>query len=325
MTFSLEGRTMNAESSKPRHPTDRDLGPTSLVAVALLLGLTFACDSPPPAGPTGGAETTVVTGTSLGGGGVQGRTQGYVLDTAFEPLAGVRVEVLDGPTAGESATTGADGLFWLPSLVPLNSDITFRATSSGYVTDVETFKSYPTVFGASFNSGFYLARTEPPAVFVPGAYSLTMDLPCAGVPADLRTQTFRATVTALPNSSWPVPPYLAGHRWPSGTGFGVILDSDEFSSSTDNDRFVLGVAGPKHGVGDVDLWWQVAPFKYFEALILHQAVVPQRASALSFPVYWVGYCELNSAWIGSHCSTTPATQVVAKGECLGGKLTLAPQ
>ena len=220
--------------------------------------------------------------------------------------------------------TGDDGLFWLPGLVPLNSDIMFKATSPGYVTDVQTFKSYPTVFGASFNSGFYLARTDPPAAFGPGAYSLTMDLPCAGIPADLKSQTFRATVTALPNSTWPVPVWLAGHRWPSGTGFGVAVDSDEFSAST-LDRFVLGVAGPRLGVNEVDLWWQASPFKYFEALVLQQWVVPQRASTFSIPVYWVGYCELNSARIGSHCSTTPATQVIAKGECLGGSLTLAPR
>ena len=36
---------------------------------------------------------------------------GHVLDTAFKPLAGVRVDVIDGPQAGASMVTGADGVF----------------------------------------------------------------------------------------------------------------------------------------------------------------------------------------------------------------------
>ncbi len=39
--------------------------------------------------------------------------QGTVSDTAFRPLAGARVEVLDGPQAGLSTTANAQGEFSL--------------------------------------------------------------------------------------------------------------------------------------------------------------------------------------------------------------------
>lgn len=42
---------------------------------------------------------------------------GHVLDTAFKPLAGVRVDVIDGPQAGAAMVTGADGVFPLSGAV----------------------------------------------------------------------------------------------------------------------------------------------------------------------------------------------------------------
>jgi hypothetical protein len=56
---------------------------------------------------------------------------GYVGDTAFRSLAGARIEVLDGPQAGMSATSDSNGQFSLTGL--FDSATAFRATLAGYV------------------------------------------------------------------------------------------------------------------------------------------------------------------------------------------------
>ena len=60
--------------------------------------------------------------------------RGTVSDTAFRPLAGARVEVVDGRQAGLATTADAKGVF---SLIGTFDDATrFRATKEGHATAI---------------------------------------------------------------------------------------------------------------------------------------------------------------------------------------------
>src|SRR5438105_90244 len=59
---------------------------------------------------------------------------GTVNDTAFRPLGGARVEVVDGPQGGMSTTVDANGAF---SLSGTFDDATrFRASMEGHLTTI---------------------------------------------------------------------------------------------------------------------------------------------------------------------------------------------
>src|SRR6185436_8195563 len=124
-------------------------------------------------------------------------------------------------------------------------EFTVQATKAGYLSVVQSFRSYRVPNGLTFLQGYLsLAPTDPPAVFVPGPYSVTFDLPCAFIPADLRTQTFPATLIARPNA-------------PPGTNFTVMIEDDRFHTPFNFDRFEFGVAGNVIGVREEDdLWWE---------------------------------------------------------------------
>jgi len=55
-----------------------------------------------------------------------------VQDSGFRSLAGARVEVLDGASAGASTTTDANGVFTLAGTF-ISTD-RFRASKDGYIT-----------------------------------------------------------------------------------------------------------------------------------------------------------------------------------------------
>jgi protocatechuate 3,4-dioxygenase beta subunit len=57
---------------------------------------------------------------------------GYVGDTAYRPVAGATVEVVDRPLAGTRLTTDAGGRFSYTGGFP--GAITFRAVKDGYRT-----------------------------------------------------------------------------------------------------------------------------------------------------------------------------------------------
>jgi hypothetical protein len=128
---------------------------------------------------------------------------GWVYDTAFRSLAGTSVEVLDGPQAGASTITDAEGRF---SLTGTFDDATrFRAIRAGHAAGTGTFS--PTCATCSTTRRFmffYLATLEPP-VDIAGDYTLTFiaDSACTDIPSHLRTRTFTATIAPGSNSHSP--------------------------------------------------------------------------------------------------------------------------
>lgn len=122
-----------------------------------------------------------------------GVVKGNVYDTANRTLAGARVEVVDGPLAGTSATSDAMGAF---SLTGTFDDTTlFRATKEGHVAATQHWRR--TSPSAQPWLGFSLDVLAPP-VNIAGDFTLTFiaDGACAAaLPAELRTRTYAATMT----------------------------------------------------------------------------------------------------------------------------------
>jgi hypothetical protein len=155
---------------------------------------------------------------------------GIVMDTAFRSLAGAVVEIQDGPLAGSSATTGADGRVSFHG--QLDGAVQVSASKDGHLNATQT--PGPTCYTCATATRwvvFYLSPTTPP-VNPAGSYSLTMtaDPACEGLPDELRTRTYDAAIAPSPNV-----------RHPAGTYFQVTLSGAAFAPFYNG--FRIGVAG----------------------------------------------------------------------------------
>jgi hypothetical protein len=163
------------------------------------------------------------------------------------------VEVLDGPQAGISATT--DGSGWVSLSATYDQSTKFRASKDGYVS-AESLVVQP---GVPAGYLVMIMGVPTPPVDLAGEYTLTFvaDSACTGIPEELRTRTYAATIA---------PSY--GGRNPDGTFFWAAISGASFLA---NQRAIpIGVAG------DVVSFWlgeegygaflveQVAPDSYLE-------------------------------------------------------------
>lgn len=183
---------------------------TTAITALILASLTFGCgDSRGPVTPGVPPANPPPTGPQ----NPQTRLSGSVYDTAFRPVAGVKVEVVDGASAGMSALSNGDGSFVL--IGAFAAEVNFRASKSGYVS-VTAAQRYNS-FGGPWLS-FSLDVTEAP-VSITGDYTLTLvaDPSCADLPEALRRRSYPVKVAALtePNAFsivLPEPPYLPNYK-----------------------------------------------------------------------------------------------------------------
>lgn len=128
--------------------------------------------------------------------------RGFVMDSGFRLLAGARVEVVDGPSAGTVAMVDAAGQFAVNGTFAPGTR--FRATMAGHEARTQSW-SCSTVGACATPSGgqpwlgFYLSILEP-TVNLAGNYTLTItaDAACSDLPAIARTRSYRAVVTPQP-------------------------------------------------------------------------------------------------------------------------------
>ena len=161
------------------------------------------------------------------------QVRGFVMDTSYRPLAGVRIEVVDGASAGVATVAGADGQFMLSG--PFTAATQFRAVKEGHEPRTQTWNC--SVANCANNAqpwlGFYLSVLEP-TVNMAGDYRLTFiaDSACADLPEIARTRSYRATVTARPSDGRSTVP-----------GFDLKADGAEFIGALDG--FPIGAAGTR--------------------------------------------------------------------------------
>jgi hypothetical protein len=220
---------------------------------------------------------------------------GSVMDTAFRGIAGVRIEIVDGPQAGSSMTSDAAGQFSLTG--PFVSTNTFRAVKDGYVTATQGF-STSTPGGRPWLY-FYLQPVAAP-VNIAGDYTLTFvaDRGCTQLPSEVRTRTYTATITRASPTS------------PANTSYELTITGapllERFRS------FTIGVAGDSlgfwlHGGHDPPLVEQLAASTYLGYSGWAAARVgTSPVSTISTPFEgWIEYCVLRSAMSAPYnCGTS---------------------
>lgn len=140
-----------------------------------------------------------------------------VADTAFRGLAGVRVEIVNGPNAGTFAISDPDGS--LSFVGTFAGALTFQATKDEYLAATQILDVQGLCASCDARIKFAMEALGTIARLEPGDYSLTLiaDDACARLPAELRTRTYAATITrsSVYSAAYDVrvPGMLYEHGW----------------------------------------------------------------------------------------------------------------
>ena len=105
--------------------------------------------------------------------GIPFALQGTVHDTALRPVVGARVEVIDGPQAGATTTSGANGDFSFVTQ-QFTGSFSVRASKEGHATDTQAVATTTTQARVLF----YLGSATPSAG-LRGNYDLTFSAAAA--------------------------------------------------------------------------------------------------------------------------------------------------
>ena len=160
-----------------------------LVSVQLAAGCS---DTRNPVGPSGVGPPSA-QGPAPPPSQAGNQIRGAVTDTAWRAVPGARVEVIDGPSAGNVTTTDAQGQFSMTGT--FDEATQFRATQDGHVPAVATLaRSCPT---CPRWLHFTLDVVAVP-IHVEGAYLLTImaDPACTTLPERVRTRVYEVRVQA---------------------------------------------------------------------------------------------------------------------------------
>lgn len=202
---------------------------TRVLLVAVLTHCLTACNDPhgtlSPASPSSVPPSAQLTGAPTAPRSAKG-VRVYVSDTAFRALAGVRVEVVEGPEAGLAAVTDESGAAWFNASI---EDATrFRGSKEGYLPSTEALALQAE--GPAGNMWLILPAATP-TIDISGDYSLTFiaDPACTGIPENLRNRTYAATIAPAVDA-----------RNPVGTFFWAAIHGASFLA--EQSRIPIGVA-----------------------------------------------------------------------------------
>jgi hypothetical protein len=285
----------------------RTLG--GIVLLVLAQGMVGCGDHAQDGGPMGPTtSTTTPTATTApptpppGGGDF---IRGIVFDTANRPLDGARVEVLDGPQAGTSTISGLEGGFYLAGT--FDDTTRFRATRDGYVAGTATLRPCGGCTPARWLY-FDLDLLVAP-VNLAGEYTLTLtaDSACRGLPEQMRSRTYAATITNRSPADRPA------------TAFDVSVSGASFRNDLawgGRPSVAIYVAGDYLSFGFADfhgspgLVEEVAPNTYLAFGGLGELAVGSDLSEFSIPFDgMMDYCAMGSEMRGSY-KCTPGPGIV---------------
>ena len=197
----------------------------SLVAVTVLFP---SCERPNTlAQPTPPVVTPAPRVFSFSGG---------VMDTAYRPVGGSKVEVMNGARAGTVTTTDDAGRFSMPGT--FTDTITVIASKDGYLSSTRTMplsppdRLPPPMEGERWETYFHL---EPLGSFVniAGVYTMTLtaDRTCTNLPDEARTRAYTATIVpAYPGSRTTFRATLSDARFYSTHNQAMFSTAVDFAS-----------------------------------------------------------------------------------------------
>lgn len=220
--------THSAAMKKLFHMTRH--GTLALIAI----GLAGCNSSQSPAAPSRPTTGNVAPGPTQGAIPIAG----VVVDTAYRYLAGARIEVIDGPQAGMSTETDSQGHFTLTGV--FDDTTRFVATKDGHLPATNTLG--PFCAPCHPNRWVYFNLEEPvPPPDLSGDWRVTFDTgACTGLPSELQTRSYDATITLAPPVAHP------DARWL----FVVTMNNVPFLS--DYKVFHIGAAGNYLGFPEDD-------------------------------------------------------------------------
>jgi hypothetical protein len=263
------------------------------MAIALGLAGCGGSNSKSPSAPTAGPTVASGAGSSAAD-LLTLADSGYVLDTAFKRLAGVRVDVVDGPQAGASMISDAEGQF--PLTGPFTRTNTFRLTKDGYVVATQGFST--SIPGGKPWLMVYLQPVTP-SVNIAGNYTLTFvaDSACSDLPPEVRTRSYAATI--VPGAS--------------ATRFALTATGAPFLDNLTG--FDIGVAGQSlglwlHGGHDPTLVERLAPNTYLAYSGVGAASVDSSTISTISTAFdgWIDYCAMPAPMgSGYNCGTSNFT------------------
>jgi hypothetical protein len=183
-----------------------------LLVVSVTHGLVGCGGADPPLAPTtAGTTVSFTSGVPI--------IIGNASDTAFRPLSGVRVEVLDGPHAGVAAVSDARGELRLAGV--FDDATRFRGSKDGYLSDTTVLDPECTAcLTQSPNRHLSLALSiDAPVVSIAGEYLLTIEADdrCTTLPEVARSRRFAVTVVPTERLSQRftirLPGAFVGYEW----------------------------------------------------------------------------------------------------------------
>lgn len=271
----------------------------------LVLGLGIAgCDSSSSQSPVGPSEVAQLPPPAPAPAGTV-HLAGTVSDAAWRPLAGARVEVINGPEAGRFTSASATGQFSISGI--FDETTLFRATHEGHVAATRPLPAPCGPCNPDWWIHFYL-ESAAPAVNLTGRYSLTFtaDSTCGALPEAARSRTYDATIRLDTRP-----------EGPANSRFDVVLDGESLVAGYD--RFTIGVAGDYlvagmgDGHGSAGLVEEVAAHAYVTLAGDMALTVTDPTAILASFRGVVEYCELQADWAARYsCRQSPT---LASAQC----------
>lgn len=154
-----------------------------------------------------------------------------IQDSAFRLLAGARVEVLDGASAGTTGVADGNGVVTLNGT--FSSETHFRATHNGHESVTQRWSCSVPVCGGNAQPWLnFQLRPDSAAIDLAGEYTLTITAgaSCGEIPNESRSRSHQATLSPR------VRPGTA-----DVLGYEVRLSSSTLPEFTR--QFIVGVAG----------------------------------------------------------------------------------
>ena len=168
--------------------------PLVVAWLALSVAACTGNGAPVPTAATSPGPATVVP---VPGGSVM---KGTVSDTAFRPIAGAAIEILNGPSAGLTTKSDATGQWGFAGV--FDDSTQFRATKDEYEPAIKPLGPFCAACNPNRWVNFTL-KTHAAPVNVAGSYAMTItvDPACSDFPERVRTRTYAATLPSTMDES----------------------------------------------------------------------------------------------------------------------------
>jgi len=156
--------------------------------LVFVLMMSWGCDDSPstPTGPTAAPVLTNFANTTIDG------VRGEVKDTLGRRVSDALVEIGDGPLAGRTAMTGADGRFLFPAQLRPTDAMTLRVTHQRFAPASAQWRGRNDIF---------ITLTALQLLDLGGLVTVTMTAApsCSQLPVPLRTRTYNAQMRPTTN------------------------------------------------------------------------------------------------------------------------------